>query len=272
MGKVPMATIRSPRIARSPFLGDAPVPSMSVPPRRTDSACEGEGLASAGSAIEVRGATSGIERTGRYNSHEYLTMSRILLAQEDSHRVSPRSDASGTGPGRGLDSILIVVSKARQSSLRQDVMQPESRRIRMPIADACASRAGCGQRLRSRATATSWSRSGAWAAERRLNWPSLPRSTLYLRAARDEERGDLHPLGDRARRTPGGRAALASASTTSCASWPPRSWPRRGPARRSRLRRWCTRLTSGWSVRTRTSPGRTAAISSPPPPRRCVAS
>ena len=53
--------------------------------------------------------------------------------------------------------------------------------------------------------------------------------------------------------------------------WRRRSWPRRSRGRRSRRRRWCMKPTCASSMSKECSTGKAEAISSPPPPRPCVA-
>ena len=86
-----------------------------------------------------------------------------------------------------------------------------------------------------------------------------------------DERRDPDPLGDRARRRPGGRSNCSPWSMTSCASWPPSGWPTSLRARRSRPRPWSTKPIFVWLARRR-PPGTAGGISSRPPPRPCAAS
>ena len=87
-----------------------------------------------------------------------------------------------------------------------------------------------------------------------------------------DERRHAHPLGHRARRPPGGRAAPAAGLRRAAQAGRRRGWRRRSRGRRSRPRPWSTRPTSGWSRARRPSGGTAAATSSPRRPRRCAAS
>ena len=68
---------------------------------------------------------------------------------------------------------------------------------------------------------------------------------------RDEGRGDVHPLGHRARATRWQRNDFYRWSTTNCAGWPPSGSRRRSPARPCSRPPWFTRPTSGSSGRAR---------------------